>query len=562
MTADERRFLRREWERIAVRGEREARSALEAELERAAPRRRSRLLVGGIVLAALALISAPAIGGNALDRVVNFLSDAPPQEVVENLEQLDRGAPLGMSPHPVVGETKLVLRGWNQYGEYRLWLTPTDKGRICLSFEAPIGKRTQPFTTTCAPGAVRRAVDLYVAGAQSIPGVGYLIGRVATTVVDLRLEYINGGAERVPIANGFFVASIPAERTLRGSDHPRRLVGLDAAGQIVDTADDVGRSFDSRPFNAERPPVSEIEQERLALSAPLDAGTAELHLSPSRLGGTCGRVDASGTTWLWFCGDAAKPRTALDLAVLRVPDGDRPRLLLAGLARAGEELRFQYEDGNVERPRVIEGWFVAPISRAHERRGHRLEAVVLGDVRIPMATKDEALYTGPADRPPQPPITSGPAAPDWPLTASVTVETSEAGSARLEIRRKDEREWHERLVVAGRVVGGALLRWFPDDKDPAISAEWIPVLSPDGKHDAYLFSGTTRRGDALRAVYADGGTEPLQLVAPDDPLARIRGFFLFEVSDARRKRGVVRLEALERGSVVARYEIPAETGLR
>jgi hypothetical protein len=111
-------------------------------------------------------------------------------------------------------------------------------------------------------------------------------------------------------------------------------------------------------------------------------------------------------------------------------------------------------------------------------------------------------------------------------------------------------------------VGGSLLRWSPDDKDAQIAAEWIPVLSQDGAHDAYLFAGTSRRGDALRAVYADGGSEPVQLVAPSQPLARIRGFFLFEVSEARRRRGIVRLEALDRGNPVARYEIPAETGLR
>jgi hypothetical protein len=568
MPVDERQLLREAWERIAIHGEDETRQLLQREIDDLEPvRRRSRLVVGAIVLAALALVVAPAIGGNGLDRVVSFLSDDPPEEVVENLEHLDRGAPAGMGQQPVIGETKLVLRGWNQYGEYRLWLTPTEKGRVCLSFEAPQGRRTRPYSTTCAPRAVRRPVDNYITGESTIPGVGYLIGRVAPTVVELRLEYMNGQLERVPIQSGFFVASIPAERMTRGTDHPRRLVGLDGAGRVVGSAEELSRTFARSPFLAERPPISVVEQERRALSLPLGAGTAELHLSPSRLGGTCGRVQAAETTWVWFCGDPANLRTPIHLAVLRVPDADQARLLLAGLVRAGLELRFEYEDGAVERPQLVHGWFLAGSSPEHEQRGHRLETVVLADgaadvLRIPMATKDESLYTGPADTPPRRLITTGPAAPDWPLVATVVLETSRAGSARLEIRRKNEREWHERLLVAGRVVGGSLMRWFPDERDAPISAEWIPVLSPDGKHDASLFSGTTRRGDALRAVYADGGTEAVPLVAPAQPLARIHGFFLFEVTDARRERGVVRLEAVDRGSVAARYAIPAETGLR
>jgi hypothetical protein len=560
-------LLRDAWERIPVPGDDDSRMRFTAALAQP-PRRRPRRLLAAAIVLGLVLVTAPALGGNPFDRVVRLFSDDPPQELVEDLARLDRGAPEGHGVQPIVGETRLLLRGWNQAGEYRLWQTPTKRGRLCLSFEAPLDGKTQHMTTTCPPANVRRPVDLYSAASASIPSIGYLIGRVAPAVGELRLEYVNGGLERISLHNGFFVASIEGVRMIRGSDHPTRLVGLDAHGDVVGIAADVARAYSHMPFGNERPPVAVLDDERPLIRVQLERSEATLHGSPSRLGGSCGRLEAAGRNWLWFCGDPDKPRAPLQLTLHRLPDGAGAATVLAGMVKSGLELRFEYEDGAIERPRVADGWFLARVLPEHEPRGHRLANVVAegaGEtVRVPMATQDDALYEGPPDRPTPLPVRQSGPLPDWPLVATLAITTERAGSARVEIRRKDEREWHERLLVGGRVFGDVTLRWFPDEheKDASISAEWIPVLSDDGKRDAYLFSGTARRGNALRAVYADGSSEPVPLVAPAKPVGGIRGFFLFEVTPLRRERGLARFEALTDGAVVARYVVPAETGSR
>lgn len=560
MNPDE--LLREDWERIPTPPAAESVRRFEVVLASSRPRARVRLALTAAALLGVVLIAAPAIGGNGVRRVIEFVSEDPSDELVENLEQIDRGNPYRDSLQLEIGETKLVLRGWNWLGEYKLWVTPTKQGRLCLSFEAFMGGRTQPFTSTCVPKMLRRTLDVYSASTAWEPGVGYVIGRVAPAVTKVRVEYANGGREDIAIQNGFFVATIQGSRLHRGADGPRRLLAFDAAGELVGVANDVARSYGELPYVAERPPVSRIETERTVAAA----GDAQLRLSQSRLGGSCGRVVSGNRTWVWLCADPKKPRRPLHLAFLRLPGGNVLSVVALGAVPEGTAVTLEFEDGQVERPTLHDGWFFFPVPRMRYERGARLAAVVVSDgteelARVPMAVRDDRLYEGAPDPPPMLPTPPSGAAPDWPLVAVVPQATN-AGQLRLEVRRKNEREWHERLVLGKKVFGDAHLYWFPEDKDARITAGWLPILSQDGKHDAFVFSGYARRGSTVRAIYRDGSKEAVPAVEPRQPLGGIRRFFLFELTGKRRERGLIRFEAVEGDTVVGEYAVPDETGAR
>ena len=102
-------------------------------------RRRRRVQLAVAVAVVLGLLAAvPALSGNGYGFVVHWLRGTPSDEVREGVARLDQGAPPGMAQHPIVGKTGLVYKRETQYGEVRIWLTPTRGGaRFCETFEAP-----------------------------------------------------------------------------------------------------------------------------------------------------------------------------------------------------------------------------------------------------------------------------------------------------------------------------------------------------------------------------------------------------------------------------------------
>jgi hypothetical protein len=72
------------------------------------PARVQVLLAAAVVLGLLA--AAPAVSGVGYGRVIDWLSGKPPKPVVNDLTQLDQGAPPGMAQHPIVGKTGLVYQ--------------------------------------------------------------------------------------------------------------------------------------------------------------------------------------------------------------------------------------------------------------------------------------------------------------------------------------------------------------------------------------------------------------------------------------------------------------------
>lgn len=565
--ADDLTYLRKAYNRVPAPEpavEHAARARLAAAMRPRRRRRQPSVLLAAALLVGLTALAAPALAGRGpLAHVIEFLRGEPPQELVEDLERLDRGAPAGMEQGPIVAKTGKVFEARNHLGVIRIWLTPTKTGRLCKSFEAPDERgRTRPFTSGCMPATPSRPIEVSTPLSYDI---GYVEGRVSGSIDLLELEYANGGRERIPLQNGFFVATVRPERVPRGADQPARLIGYSDGGEVVHVEELRGFLGERFPFaNSERPPVAEVAQERELVSVPGNGTRATLYQSPSRIGGTCARLAIDGETWSWSCANDDEPRLPVRWSLHRVPAAGEPAVVISGIARSGVNVQLLYEDGTTEKPPLHDRRFLFVLPRERWTAGRRLESVIGVDadgqmaIRFPMATTGARFYSGPTDRTSQPVVLHKVWRPEWPLVAHVVIETERAGEVSLEIRRGSDRKWAETLRHGDAVIGGGELTWFPEDKpEVPISIVWLPILSDDGKKDVFLYQGAWRVGVGVRVVYRDGAHEKVDVVRPSANVGPNVGFFLFEVTDERRRKGFARFEALDRaGNVVASVPPP------
>lgn len=577
MTTDELQEIREAWAELpepsrAVRAH--ALRRLEAAIGAEPPARRRRfgrrrpqaLLAAALLIGLLGAV--PAFSGTGYERIIDWLTGDPPKQVVENLERLDQGAPPGMEQRPIVGKTGLVYRRQTEYGEVRIWLTPAKGGsRFCASFEAPRADgKTRPFSSGCFPAALQRPIEVGGSGGGTDIGAGYLNGRVAPWITRLELRYVNGGREQIPLQNGFFAAAVDLTRTLRLTDHPTMLLGYDTDGKAVASASVANfyRDVDAGGF---APPIAIVERERPSITVDLpQGGRAVLHSSPSRAGGDCDRLAVAGTTWSWTCADPAELPQPVRFAARRPPVEDGVAVLLSGVVKTGHALTLEYEDGHAEQVPLTNQRFLVSIPEERWQPGRRLSRLVVTKdgavvLEIPMGFKNDAFYSGEPDRLPGSPTMQIFNPTQFPIVARLTVEASAGEKLELLVRREAPTHWYEVLAVDGKVVSGSNLQWFKGGRDAAISATWQPMRPGQFavKRPLSLFLGPIRRpAVAARVVYGDGSVEPLELGRPSEPTGGgIAGWFLYEMTDARRDRKPLRFEALdEHDEVVGRSTIP------
>jgi hypothetical protein len=154
--------------------------------------------------------------------------------------------------------------------------------------------------------------------------------------------------------------------------------------------------------------------------------------------------------------------------------------------------------------------------------------------------------------------------PDLPIVAKVETRGEHGQKIVFFVKRQTATHWYEVLIVDGKPIAGEDIQWFPNPggrPDHGIGFEAIPVLSPDGKSDLSLLVGSVRgTARSARVVYGDGSSEPLELARPTAPIGGgITGFFVYEVTQSRRDRQPVRLDALDaRGRVVGSTKIPPD----
>lgn len=182
-------------------------------------------------------------------------------------------------------------------------------------------------------------------------------------------------------------------------------------------------------------------------------------------------------------------------------------------------------------------------------------------LEVPMATKNDDFYRGPSDRSPQRPVIQIFNPTQLPVVARMKQTASHGEELEFLVRLETPTHWYEVLAVDGKVVSGSNLQWFKGGRDAVVSVGWQPMNKPefDVPNPLSLFMGSVRQPAAgARIVYADVSTEPLELATPTKPTGGgIAGWFIYEMTPARRDRRPLRLEAVDlAGKVLGTSPVP------
>jgi hypothetical protein len=250
----------------------------------AIPRRRIRVVVAVAALSLVILFATPAFGlrGALLDAIgrtdVPFVeSKSAPPVVQREFEELSVGAPPGMDPRVIAGETRKV--GTLPVGgrPRALWVAPTALGGFCYTLEHSGGgclrnggPSPPPVTLTGSYRQLRdRPTEMLLLGGK------VLSDRIARITVEFRegepidIPFIYVSA---PIDAGFFSYDVPAGHREEAAA-PVAVVGRDADGDVVHREP---LSWPRRlPFGERPKPQALPSRPAKPPSAPLQRGTAD-----------------------------------------------------------------------------------------------------------------------------------------------------------------------------------------------------------------------------------------------------------------------------------------------
>jgi hypothetical protein len=237
---------------------------------RPASRQRRALLLIGLVTLTFVLVVATAYAiGHPL---VDFSSAPPaPPHAVKEFDSLSVGAPPGMDPHVIAGETRLV----GDFGGLDLWVAPTKSGGFCVEWREATGGcdalGTVPLSVTWQTGVVGDAVYGH-ANARWADRVEVELDDGST--VEPRVIWVSP-----PIDAGFFYYRPPEGRTIR--------TVLALQGDEVIAADGEGAPGGPHPFAdlSKRDQVAEIET---------NDGTVTLWTAPTKTEGRCAWIEFQG----------------------------------------------------------------------------------------------------------------------------------------------------------------------------------------------------------------------------------------------------------------------------
>ena len=324
---------------------------------------------------AAALAVAPAFGLHRI--VLDFFSGDPaPPDIRLNFERMAIGAPRGMAPGVIPGQTRRVpVEGDGE--RHRLWVAPTDAGGFCFLWEEQIA--------SCHAKREGGPVSVGWRGDQWMERV---YGEVISDEGErIELRYADGDGIEVPvtwvsapIAAGFFYVEVPAAHQ-QPETRLVEVVLLDGDGEIVGRR----RAPYQHPLMEDNPgtglPKAVVyDERRKLLSIPTSDGKEVSAVrSPSRLGGHCTWLERDGKSYRAFFGCQTEaqqerfPPSGLGLA-----SGSQPVLFwVHGKNVASAELRF--EDGAIRRVDAVEGVVLAEIEPERYERGRRLVEAIAFD---------------------------------------------------------------------------------------------------------------------------------------------------------------------------------------
>jgi hypothetical protein len=194
-------------------------------------RARSRVLVLGLAAVALVAAIAVATPARALVRGILPFWDQPtaPQSVQVQFFSLNAGAPRGMSPHAVAGQTREVGRFTFGGSTKTLWVAPAGNGGFCSLWLPAGGGGCSTSGHPLSTGALLQlGRPAWVTGDATAPTVGDVVIRLSDgSTVQPRIVWVSA-----PISAGFFAYDVPAaQQTSRV--HVTAVDAYDRNGRLV-----------------------------------------------------------------------------------------------------------------------------------------------------------------------------------------------------------------------------------------------------------------------------------------------------------------------------------------
>jgi hypothetical protein len=358
-----------------------------------APRRPRSPLKIGLAVVALGvcfLLVAPAVGIRipALDF---WSAEKAPPKIVQDFEELGEGAPAGMDPGAIPGETRKVALADGT----TLWVAPTKHGGFCTLGTRSGGCDKLGTTPLGISWGASGPIRLAGGKLQRPPMTAFdvLAGHANSRYVDsVEIRFADGEVARPaiawvsdPIHTGFFVYRVPEEHRLPGHEI-QLIVGLDGKGQVV--------------VDATRPGLEEL------LGVPRDAIPAEraqrAHIStregeavvweaPTRYEGSCAWLELEGR-FLPFVPCMPAGYEYGRFAIRFVPTRDDV-LVVGWVAKQYASVEVGFADGSTMAVTPRAGFVLAELPVQNLTRGHEATVVIGRDrdgkglpPRVPVAS--------------------------------------------------------------------------------------------------------------------------------------------------------------------------------
>lgn len=185
-------------------------------------------------LAACALLAAILFATPAwalIRDVLPFWSQPrAPQSVQVHFSSLNLGAPAGMSPRAVSGETREVGRFTFGGSTHTLWVAPAENGGFCSLWLPLGGGGCSTLGKPLSTGALLRSgLPEWVTGDALATAVGDVVIRFSDgSTVRPRIVWVSA-----PINAGFFAYDVPPVRRT-GRVHVTGIDGYDRDGRLVE----------------------------------------------------------------------------------------------------------------------------------------------------------------------------------------------------------------------------------------------------------------------------------------------------------------------------------------
>jgi hypothetical protein len=258
-------------------------------VEAESPWRRStiRIVLGLAALAVAFLLVAPAVGVRV--PILDFwTAEKAPPKVVEDFESLAEGAPAGMDPQALPGETRKVPLA----GGSTVWVAPTRAGGYCTEHGCD---KLGTFPLGITWGASKLPARGHVPQPQ-ITDFDILDGAVNSRYVDsVEIRFRDGEVDRPnvtwvsePIHHGFFEYRVPAAHRLPGHEIIA-VVGLDADDRVV-VNEALPGSEELKQVPLDAIVSKRAERARIATKE----GEAVIWEAPTRYDGRCAWLEHGG----------------------------------------------------------------------------------------------------------------------------------------------------------------------------------------------------------------------------------------------------------------------------